>query len=58
MAWMEVEIDLDVLASQFANELSNSTLLDFVMKLDEQVGELDFTVQLRDQLNKVIEDEA
>lgn len=58
MAWLEVEIDLHVTARQFAAELNDSALTQFILDLDAYRADLGFTVNLRDALTRAIEREA
>ncbi|MBX6360070.1 MAG: hypothetical protein IRZ03_08325 [Acidobacterium ailaaui] len=50
-------IDLDYLAAQLSQTLSEDGLLDFIGKLDENVNDLGFTARVRDYLQGVIESE-
>lgn len=49
--WVPVQVDLDVLAIEMANEIDQGDLIQFVKALDERVGDWDFTRALRDLFN-------
>jgi hypothetical protein len=48
--YLETKIDLDTLTF-YLSDLPNELLLEFIQKLDERVGEWDFTVLVRDHFN-------
>lgn len=49
----EVPVDLDTLAFQFQT-MDHEQTTDFILKVDEAVGDYEWTVELRDKLNEVI----
>jgi hypothetical protein len=55
--WLEAKIDLGTLVYHMS-DLPNELLVEFVKKLDERVGEWDFTVKLRDFFNGIDYSEA
>jgi len=50
--YLETKIDLDTLTF-YLSDLPNELLLEFIQKLDERVGEWDFTVLVRDHFNSL-----
>ncbi|WP_395759506.1 hypothetical protein OIE82_27275 [Streptomyces althioticus] len=58
MAWMEVEVDLERLAFQLAEELNQVALMKFLVELDANVGDVQFTEKLIQNLQASLEDEV
>lgn len=54
--WIEVGIDLESLALDLES-LTRDRLLEFILEIDSNVAELDFTESLVNALTKVIEEE-
>lgn len=55
MVWVEVDLNLDILAHQFAEELSGSALTEFIMDIDTYRADLQFTKTLHAKLGRAIE---
>lgn len=51
------DVELDDLAWQLSRHVDNDNLLALLLRVDEFVADLDFTVALRDALNVAIEKE-
>lgn len=56
MYWirMSMQVDASDLADDLAYGLDREDLLDFVLAVEEQVADLEFTKELRDRLNEII----
>ncbi len=52
----EIEMDLEDLPIEMADQCQHSTLLKFIMDLDERVCERSFTVELIHRLRAVLEE--
>ena len=57
MAKIEVELDLEDLPYELADQCTHRTLLKFIEAIDEQVCERSFTEELIERLAMTLEDE-
>ena len=55
---LSVNIDLDELAAELTYALHSHVLRDFILQIDAELSDLQFTIALRDRLNEVIKEET
>lgn len=53
-----VTVDLQFLADDLADDLSDADLLEFILAVDSRKADFDFTVYLRDALTRAIDNET
>lgn len=57
LIWVEMEVNVENMAEQLANELKPTDLLDFLTLVDAYVAEVSFTSELIERLQKSLDEE-
>ncbi len=55
--YISVSTDEDILVEEIVGGLTDKELLNFILRLDEEAADLNFTKELRDALNAAIKEE-
>lgn len=58
MAWISVEVEMDVFAFELSRSENQEAITKFILELDANVGDVQFTEKLIQQLQESLEGEV